>query len=269
MRDGGLGTVPHSEFQGSTEIIKSVDNPLVPPAAIIFDLDGTLLDHESAVESGLIALHAAHGPVLGLALPELRRRWRELLEQYFSLYLSGGCSFQDQRRLRIRELMAASSVRLTDEKVDSIFATYAEAYVVGCRTFPEVPDALARLGEFRLAVLTNGDGEQQRAKLAAAGLVNCFEAIFISSEIGVAKPNPAAFRHVAARMGVQESDCVFIGDNPEVDIHGAMQAGMFPILVMRRAEGAPSPDIVAVSNLLEAVALARIMAMERSKSAQR
>lgn len=241
----------------------------MPPALIIFDLDGTLLDHESAVKSGLEAFYATHGRALGLALPELERQWQELLQQYYALYLSGRCSFQDQRRSRIRELFAAGGATLTEQGVDSAFAIYAEAYVAGCRTFPEVPEALAQLREFRLAVLTNGDGNQQRAKLAAAGLVNCFEEVFVSSEIGLAKPNPAAFRRVAARMGVQVRDCVFIGDDPEVDIHGAMQAGMSPILVARRAELTPPPDIVAVSNLLEAVALARTMAAGKSKSAQR
>lgn len=231
---------------------------LVRPAAIIFDLDGTLVDDESAVEAGLSAFHAVHGRALGLALPELRLRWRELFQQHFNRYLSGQVSMQEQRRLRMRDLFATSGRCLTDQEADSAFSSYRRAYTAGWRTFPEVPQALDGLHGFRLAVLTNGNGDQQRAKLAATGIAERFEGIFVSSEIGMAKPDQAAFRHVASNLGVRERDCVFVGDNLDVDIRGAAQGGMDAILVDRRFDStARVPDLVTVSSLLEVVAIVR------------
>jgi len=230
----------------------------VRPAAIIFDLDGTLVDDESAVAAGLSAFHAVHGPTLGLTLLELRPRWLELFQQHFNRYLSGQVSMQEQRRLRMRDLFAASGRCLTDHEADFAFSSYRHAYTAGWRTFPEVPQALNELHGFRLAVLTNGNGDQQRAKLAAAGIAEQFEAIFVSSEIGVAKPDQAAFRRAATHLGVREADCLFIGDNLDVDIRGAARAGMDAILVDRRLDPAMHTSaVVAVSSLLEVVAIVR------------
>ena len=236
-----------------------VDNCLrMRPTAIIFDLDGTLLDDDFAVEMGLLAFHVAYEETLGMSLSDLRLRWLELLRQHFAPYLHGEVSMQEQRRMRIRKLFDEKRSCLTDEEADAAFSVYDRAYTAGWRTFPEVHAALAALRGFRLAVLTNGQADQQRTKLAATKIANRFERIFVSSEIGAAKPDPAAFRHVTAELGVRESDCILVGDNIDIDIRGATRAGIAAILVNRRVEpSADPPKVVTVSNLLDMVALVR------------
>lgn len=228
------------------------------PAAIIFDLDGTLLDDDFAVEMGLSALHVVYGETLAMSLSDLRLRWLELFHQHFPLYLRGEVSMQEQRRMRMRRLFDERHSRMTDPQADAAFSVYDRAYTSAWRTFPEVHHTLAELQSFRLAVLTNGHANQQRAKLAATKIDDRFERIFVSSEIGAAKPDPAAFRHVTAELGVRESDCILVGDDIDIDIRGARRAGIAAILVNRRVEPSATPSkVVTVSSLLDIVALVR------------
>lgn len=80
--------------------------------------------------------------------------------------------------------------------------------------FADVAEALAELGESHpLAVVTNGAGCLQREKLAASGLGDFFQAVVVSADLGVAKPDPSVFRHALDRLGVDGADATMIGDS--------------------------------------------------------
>jgi beta-phosphoglucomutase-like phosphatase (HAD superfamily) len=70
----------------------------MPPAAILFDLDGTLVDDAHAVGAALRLLHARYGEALGLSFEDLGLRWTGLMNVHFTRYLAGEISFQEQRR---------------------------------------------------------------------------------------------------------------------------------------------------------------------------
>jgi putative hydrolase of the HAD superfamily len=78
-----------------------------------------------------------------------------------------------------------------------------------------------------------------------------------SSEIPWAKPHPEAFRAAMRAIGVTDpADCVFVGDRPYDDVHGAKCAGMRAVLVPNSdvpGFGAARPDAVIsrLSELLE------------------
>jgi putative hydrolase of the HAD superfamily len=210
-------------------------------------LDGTLLDDESATWSALEVFYAAHHGSLDLQMEQLQERWASLVHKHFGRYLRGELSMLEQRRERMRELFGG---RLTAEDADLRFSVYERAYTQSWRAFPDVMPALAALRGRRLAVLTNGHAEQQRAKLQATNLAGQFEQVFISSEIGSAKPDPAAFRHACARLGLTEGDCLFVGDDPEADIRGAMAAGMRALWLDRRRQG-KEKGLSTIHSLLE------------------
>lgn len=61
--------------------------------------------------------------------------------------------------------------------------------------------------------------------IADPGLVDRFDAVVLSGEVRVAKPNPEIFRLAAQRIGVDPSECVFVDDLP-ANVAGAVEAGM-------------------------------------------
>jgi putative hydrolase of the HAD superfamily len=77
-------------------------------------------------------------------------------------------------------------------------------------------------------VLTNGLTIKQAEKLVRLGLQHAFspDALFISEEMGVAKPHPRIFQVACERLHVAPADTLYVGDSPRTDIDPAHQAGL-------------------------------------------
>lgn len=101
-------------------------------------------------------------------------------------------------------------------------------------TFADAVPCLERLApECRIAVVTNGVRDNQRRKLAGAGIDALPERIFVSSDFGAGKPSPAFFGHVLHTLRVAAHACVFVGDSVTNDIVGASTCGIATIWVNR------------------------------------
>lgn len=60
-----------------------------------------------------------------------------------------------------------------------------------------------------------------------------FDHLILSCEVGYAKPSKEVFLHSANKFGVRPEECMMIGDNPELDIRGALAVGMSAVLIER------------------------------------
>jgi putative hydrolase of the HAD superfamily len=79
---------------------------------------------------------------------------------------------------------------------------------------------------YRLILISNGSSELQREKLVRLGLIDLFECVLISAEVGCAKPDRAIFLQALARSGVVADEAVMVGDSFEQDVRGALAAGL-------------------------------------------
>lgn len=167
--------------------------------AVLFDLDRTLVDRDGAFERLLTGFDPAQRELLR-ALDDLGRGCRK---RFFAAWEQLGGETMDQepwgRRL-------ASQIRACDS-LRSGLATL--------RT------------RFSLGVVSNGGGATQRRKMAAARLDEIFlEAVWISGEVGVEKPDPRLFEIALQALRVHPSRALYVGDLEEVDGVGARAAGM-------------------------------------------
>lgn len=107
------------------------------------------------------------------------------------------------------------------------------------RPYPDAVRVLAALASTDLArgVVTNGLTVKQAEKLVRLGLERAFSpnAIFISEELGVAKPHPKIFSIACDSLGIRPSEALYVGDHPTRDMDPAHEAGLFTCL--RRGEG--------------------------------
>ncbi len=107
------------------------------------------------------------------------------------------------------------------------------------RPYPDAVRALAALSatDLRRGVVTNGLTVKQAEKLVRLGLERAFSpnAIFISEEMGVAKPHPKIFSIACESLSIPPSEALYVGDNPAKDIDPAHEAGLHTCL--RRGEG--------------------------------
>ena len=93
------------------------------------------------------------------------------------------------------------------------------------------PKTDAMLRRFRdkgvpVGVVTNGGSETQWGKLRNTGIADLVTACVVSEEFGAWKPDPAIFEHALKLIGAEAESTVFVGDNSEHDILGAIGVGM-------------------------------------------
>ena len=109
----------------------------------------------------------------------------------------------------------------------------------------------------KTAIVTNVSADRfafQHNKIAAMGLTPLFDTIVLSGEAGVHKPDRRVFDLATQRLGVSNEDCVFVGDNPDADIVGALGAGMEAVWIDVWDDGdrfAGNPKVHRVKSVLE------------------
>lgn len=225
---------------------------LRPVAAVLFDVDGTLMDDDHAVLLALTAFHAKYGSQLGLSITDLVARWKELLSLHFHRYLAGEASMQEQRRARIRDLFAHCRPGLSPADADRLFADYEGDYRASWSAYADSLRTLAALSRFPLAVLSNGDHAQQTAKLQKCGLASHFCEIVTSSEIGLAKPSSGAFVAACQRMHIPPEGCIYVGDNMDTDARASSAAGLMGVWLDRnRSRLDPGAGVWVIHSLVE------------------
>ena len=120
---------------------------------------------------------------------------------------------------------------------------------------PDVRDTLVSLARtHRVAIVTNG-GPAQRIKLARLGIADIPHAIFVSGELGFAKPDPRVFTTALQWSEVAAHDALFVGDEPTIDLAPAAALGMRTAWRVRADWPAhlapPTHRITRIAQLLE------------------
>ena len=236
----------------------------MPPRAIFFDLDDTLLDTSGGVEAAWTLACERFGPLLGVDANLLRETIRREANAFWKDEALVG-----HWRIRLMEArVLVVELALKSLGVDTAYAGRVAGLMESERTarlrlFDDTVETLEWLRDrdFRLALLTNGPGELQRSKLAAFPIDRYFEAVVIEGEFGAGKPDPAVFHHALAVTGTAPADAWHVGDNLYADIGGAQAVGSQGVWIHRdrleRKPGdGPTPDRVIghLAELREALA---------------
>lgn len=184
------------------------------PDAILFDLDGTLVD---TVGTRIASWHAA---LKEAGLPTTR----EHLAPRIGL---------DGKRLA-REVAALAGTILDDERVEKIDHRAGELYERlnhAPRPLPGVRELIAAIEARGLpwAIATSSRQAQVATSVTALGL-STEPRIVDASHVKHAKPEPDLLLLAAAQLGVEPANCWYIGDSTW-DMLAAVAAGMVPIAV--------------------------------------
>ncbi|MBR3370863.1 MAG: phosphoglycolate phosphatase [Rhodobacteraceae bacterium] len=178
--------------------------------AVIFDLDGTLID--SAPD-----IHAAANLVLeGEGLPLVS------LEQSRSFVGRGARVFVE----RMEQAVTGRNDPALTAHLHARFLHFYERAHENTRVYPHVPEMLAHLRDRGLALglCTNKPLRPTHAALAHLGWGEMFDVVLGGDSLAVAKPDPAPLLAVVSGLGLSLPDIVYIGDS-ETDAETAQRAG--------------------------------------------
>ncbi|MEJ5867667.1 HAD family hydrolase [Pseudokineococcus sp. 5B2Z-1] len=227
-------------------------------AAVAFDLDGTLFDHQTAARQGLRAWASDLGATWD---EELATAWTTAEARHFTAWREGHISFAEQRRRRLRDVLPLIGHPVgDDEELDAVFEGYLAAYQRAWCGYPDVQPALDELQQAGLAtaVLTNGNTAQQNDKLAHIGLLGRVGPVLTSETLGVAKPAIGAFHALCEYLGLVPQQVLYVGDDHAVDVVGAAAAGLHVVHLDRVSAGTPS-GASRIETLADLAAVAEAM----------
>ena len=118
-----------------------------------------------------------------------------------------------------------------DERIATALDAYFSAFFDYCSLIPGTMEMLSKIkGTYRLGLLSNfTHAPAAKGLIAQLGLDPFFDVLLISGELGYRKPHAIAFQRLTDDFGVDSSRILYVGDNIEADINGALLAGIRPV----------------------------------------
>jgi phosphoglycolate phosphatase len=180
---------------------------MLRPAALVFDLDGTLIDSRRDITTAINQTRDGYG------LPPLA------LEQVINMVGEGA-------RVLIERALGSD---IPSHQIDEALATYLDHYRDVCldetHPYPGIEEMLSALaGAYPLALLSNKGESLSRKVLAGLGLDRFFREILGGDSLPTRKPDPSGLRLLAERLGFPVERVMLVGDT-RIDAETAQNAG--------------------------------------------
>lgn len=186
------------------------------PRAILLDLDDTILDDEGTIPvcwRTVCADAARHYP--GLDPEQLNAAIKQVGDWFWSDPERHRVGRLEPRAAGVRNVHNAL-ISLGHDDPDlacTIYDAYGAVRQAAIQPLPGALETLAHLTErnIPLALITNGAGPRQRAKIARFNLARYFDFMLVEGEFGVGKPDERVYRAAMAALGSQPSDTWWSG----------------------------------------------------------
>ena len=198
--------------------------------AVVFDLDGVLIDSEPVweqVRRGLVAERGGHWA------PDAQRRLMGMSTPEWARYLS------EDLGVGLPPDQVAALV------VDRMAASYRDHIPL----LPGAVEAVRRLAaRWPLGLASSAPAALIETVLEASGLRSCFQVAMSTEQVARGKPAPDIYLAVAARLGVAPADCAAVEDSSN-GLRSAAAAGLH-VIAIPRPQYPPDPDALAATSLI-------------------
>lgn len=214
---------------------------------LLFDADDTLFDYNRAEADALRWTFEQTGAA---CRPEYLTAYQSYNRQVWAEFECGKVTSLELRTRRFRLLFDKIGSSLDPELVSPI---YLRNLSRGVHLLGGALDVIQTLRQrYRLALVTNGLADVQRPRLEGSLLKDAFEQVFISEEIGAAKPDKACFDAIFERIGQPPKEQVLIiGDSLTSDMQGGINYGINTCWYNPAGKSTELPVIYQIKHLTE------------------
>ena len=192
--------------------------------AILWDVDGTLLDFAAAEKAAIQKLFGEFG--LGECTDDMVARYSAINDSYWKRLERGEITKAEVLIGRYRAFFAEVGV---DPSLAEAFNAKYQLALGDTVVYRDDSLNLVRSlhGRVKQYVVSNGTIIAQTKKLERSGLGRWMDGIFLSEELGAEKPSPAFFERVfAALPDIRKEDMLIVGDSLTSDMKGGIAAGI-------------------------------------------
>lgn len=230
------------------------------PRAMLIDMDDTILSAYGRPEIAWNRIADEFADEFGALLPQqvaasvltYARQFWATAEPVWRLKLA------EARRLTVKGGFAALAAKghpLGDDlavRVADRFTAYREEEMF---VFPGAHDAIDALKArgIKLALVTNGAADTQRAKVERFELAHRFDHIQIEGEHGFGKPEERAYLHAMQTLGVTAADTWMIGDNLEWEVEAPQRLGIYSVWMDVHGDGLPAESPITPDRIIRSL----------------
>ncbi|MBE5104739.1 HAD family hydrolase [Bacillus thuringiensis] len=184
--------------------------------AVLFDLDGTLLDRRQSLEQFIHDQYNRFAPhLMNVEKAEYCSRFLELD--------NNGYTWKDKVYATL-----ICEYNITTLTVDQLLHDYITNFQHHCIPFPNMHKLLQQLKQqnIKIGIITNGFTAFQINNLRALNIHTYTNTILVSEAEGIKKPHPEIFKRALQKLNVKAEECLYVGDHPENDVLGSENVGI-------------------------------------------
>ena len=188
---------------------------------MLFDLDDTLLNRDHAVDTMfLIVLEKCYEDVNHSTINEMLQKFKEYDHREYG----------KNDKINVLESFFEEfppKYRLPRNNIQDFWDTnFPLCFSIDPNTINIVNTIKMHV---KVAIITNGSTQRQKAKILNTNLNSYFDTVIISEEEGFAKPDKRIFEIALNKLNVHPEDALFVGDDIEKDIGGCQTAHIMGI----------------------------------------
>ena len=183
--------------------------------AILYDVDGTLLDFETQEEVALSYCFKKYN--LGELSEEKLELYKRINLGYWEMFEKNLITKEKLVVKRFEDYLEALGVKLNAEEVnDTYFSKLGDTIVFKDNSYELVKSLKGKIKQY---VVTNGAIRVQKTKLAKSGFDKLMDDVFISDEVGYQKPRKEFFDAIKNRLGdIANDEILIVGDSLTSDM---------------------------------------------------
>lgn len=213
---------------------------------ILCDADDTLLDFAEAERRAFKESLSEFGVTF---TDEIYDRYHVINDNYWKLLELGQTTREKLKVARFATLFSETGI-LDESSAGDFAVAYVKNLSHHCVIFPGVLETLSKLCEkYDIYIITNGLSVSQHGRLDNSPIMNYAKGMYISEEIGHAKPSKEYFDYVLSAIGDTDlTKYIVVGDSPTSDIKGAVSYGLDSCFVTNCKEYADHGQTYTISS---------------------